>query len=204
MLKVERVDVENLNKDLMLFWNECFSNCKAINDVRFLVDNFVTWKEVLFLYGELPFLVSKCDGEYVGFFFEDFDKNSNAIGLSVYIPKLKFKKSLIVLNNVILCGFISDFRRFKTEKFKYIEFNTFSPSIVDLAIGLLPNLVITYIRKEYIVISGQTKYVDFGIASLINDDFVVLLEEKFFVVDLPKSISLEVNGKIKKMFFDGV
>jgi hypothetical protein len=165
------------------FFNDCYRNCKSINDVPCLMESFTSFDEVKTFYGDYPYLVEN-DEEGIGFFFDDFDSFSNAIGLSAYIASSHSKGiAYRKLNTVILCGTLHSYNRIVTEKIEFIELNTFSEAIVNNVKFLVPNIKIHRIRDEYIILYSRSDEFDSSVlkalygSSLIKKDLVETIFE---------------------------
>jgi len=180
------------------FFNDCFNNSKDINDVNFIKTKFSSFEEVKTFYGDYPYLVENKE-ECIGFFFDDFDCRSNAIGLSIYIGS-SYSKGIAYrkLKTILLCGILHDYRRTVVDNIEFVELNTFSKSIIDNVKFFIPNVCVYSIRKEYILLHSETKLLDMSILEKFYSNFLISesLTQKCF--SFPDKI--ENDGKIYSFY----
>jgi uncharacterized membrane protein YgaE (UPF0421/DUF939 family) len=196
VIKQKINDIKNLE-----FWNSCYVNSRDNNDINFMKEKFLSWEEVLEYYGDLPYLVKRGDSP-VGFFFDDFDVRSDAIGLSVYLPEDSMKQSLKRLNSTIVAGMLHNLYIYKSNNHKFLEFNTFSDYIVSLVTSFIPNITINKIRDTYIIMSGEINNLNLeDLSSLFGESLAYLFNDSYCFNIPDKIYKKDKSGKIKKIYF---
>lgn len=175
------------------FWNECYQNSKEINDIQFNVVDFINFEEVYKYFGAYPYIV-RHEGYLIGFFFDDRDFVSNAIGLSIYIPKDNGKSAYRRMNLVLLCGIFHNWFIYNKYSIKYLELNTFSKKIVKNVLFFVPNFIVYKVRPEYYILHNEIDILDL---SFVKDLFYTSLlgqnEENSYLFNIPEYI--EKNNK---------
>lgn len=191
MIKVKKIADCYFDNDLYLsFWNLCFLHSKHINDVKFReVVSFNSFYEVNVFFGDLPYLVM--DGSrMIGFFFDDRDYNSNAIGLSIYVSGLESKRrEYLNLNLILLCGALHNWFMVKKYSIEFLELNTFSKKIIQNVLFFSSDLNVYEVRPEYYIIHNKISNMDL---SFVQDLFYSFLiennEEKSYTFKIPEYI----------------
>ena len=194
MITVKKMTNCFFNGDLYLdFWNECYYNSKDINDIQFDVADFMSFEEVYKYFGAYPYVV-RDEGYLIGFFFDDRDFVSNAIGLSIYIPKDNGKSAYRRMNLILLCGILHNWFIYDKYSIKYLELNTFSKKIVENVLFFVPDFIVYKVRPEYYILHNEIDTLDL---SFVKDIFYAFLfrqdEENSYLFNIPEYI--EKNNK---------
>ena len=201
-INIQKIPETNYDKLLLVEWNGCYASSRDINDVNYKPDAFGSWAEVRRYYGDLPYVVEDKDRQCLGFFFDDFDNRSNALGLSVYLNRDYWTalEAAKILNTIIFVGTMHDYNLYRTNNVKFLELNTFSHRISDMVKGIIPNVEVHTVRDEYIIVHGvidrlDLSKLDYYYESLLVENDGVLS----YVFDIPDEIIVLPYGNERKM-----
>jgi hypothetical protein len=189
MITVKKMTNAFFDNDLYLdFWNTCYCNSKDINDVQVILADFTSFQEVNKYFGVYPYVV-RDEGRLIGFFFDDRDFISNAIGLSIYIPKDNGKSAYRRMNLILLCGILHNWFIYNKYGIKYLELNTFSAKIVENVLFFVPDFIVYKVRPEYYILHNE---IDILNLSFVKDLFYAFLlqqsEENCYLFNIPEYI----------------
>ena len=191
MIKVKKIADCYFDNELYLsFWNKCFVHSKNINDVSFHdISSFASFYEVGKFFGDFPYLVME-DNRMIGFFFDDRDHNSNAIGLSIYLSGVKSpRKEYLNMNVILLCGALHNWFMVKKYSIDFLELNTFSKKIVENVLFFSSNLNVYEVRPEYYIIHNSIINMDLSFVEELFHSFLVKQdEERSYTFNVPMYI----------------
>lgn len=134
-------------KDFLI---DSFNNCYAINDYKDEVNTLDEFWNVL--REKEVFIVNK-NNKNVGFFTQDIDHHSKAVGATIFIHPRSCPMAII---SCLKIATLRGLRYIVDNAYDYAEFDTWAVFIANEVKKLIPNLQIHIIRQEWIICNSKT------------------------------------------------
>jgi hypothetical protein len=127
------------------FLIDCFNHCYAINDFKSEID---TLEEFWNLIQEPEVYIVNKNNKIVGFFVQDIDHHSKAVGATIFIHPRSCPLSIV---SCLKIATLRGLQYIVDNNYEYIEFDTWAMFIANEVKKLVPNLKIHTIRKEWLI-----------------------------------------------------